>query len=293
MFYYLLYGKKFISDIPLFNIPQSETFFPDPEVSIHSGIFEVESITSNKMGVQIGNDCSMIILKFGALRIVSGKEIIYMLKETFTPEQITPFIAGWGLAMLLTQMGYSAFHCSALVRNDQCFFVSGVSGAGKSTTSLELLKKGCKYLSDDIAIVNSYEEMIVPPSFPIQKLCPDIALDLNESCLFEINNDRGKYSYLNTSDYCNSPKKLTTIFKLMTDDIPKVKIEEVTGLNKYLRVMECLFLEVPYALSSFPERERFQCLKIAGNIRLYTIIRPNNQDTLQEISNTILKILDE
>lgn len=293
MFYYLLYGKKFISDIALFNIPQSNTSFSDPEVSIHSGIFEVEHITNNKMGVQIGKDCSMVYFKFGAIRIVSGKEIIYTIKENYTSEQITPFIAGWGLALLLTQMGYSAFHCSALVRNDQCFFVSGVSGAGKSTTSLELLKHECRYLSDDIAIINSCDDMIVPPSFPIQKLCPDVTLELNESRLFEINNNRGKYSYLNTSDYCDSPKKLTTIFKLMTDDIPKVKIEEITGLNKYLRVMECLFLEVPYALSSFPEEERFRCLKIAGNIRLYTITRPKNQDTLQEISNAILKILDE
>ena len=293
MFFYYLYDRKFISDIHLFNIPMSDTVFSDPEVIIHKGSFTVEQLENSKMEIQISQKCSLVNFRFGAIKILDGKEIIYTSKENYTVEHIMPFIAGWGIAMVLTQMGFSAFHCSALTYNNNCFFVSGVSGAGKSTTSLELLKHGCKYLSDDIAIVNSYNDMLVAPAFPVQKLCPDVTFDINEDCLYEINNSRGKYSYLNIIDYCATPKRLTTIFKLMAADVPQISVEEITGLDKYLRVMECLFLEVPYALTSFPDDEKFRCLKIAGNVRFYNITRPKYGNTLQEISNTILKILDE
>ena len=227
------------------------------------------------------------------LRINSGKEIIYSVNEGYPLECITPYIMGWGIAFLLTQMGHSAFHCSALTYKNNCFFISGVSGAGKSSTSLELIKHGCKYLCDDIAIVDTYENMMIPPAFPIQKVCPDVALDLDQDLLYAINNNRGKYSYLNTKDYCDTSKRLTVIFKLMIDDIPKVEVEEITGINKFLRVLECLFFNLQYAQSSLPGDEQFRCLKIAEKVKVYTITRPIGKSTLTEITDIILKTLDK
>ena len=220
-------------------------------------------------------------------------EIIYSINKGYPLESITPYIMGWGIAFLLTQRGHSAFHCSALTHNNQCFFISGVSGAGKSSTSLELIKHGCKYLCDDIAIVDSYENMMIPPAFPIQKVCPDVAPDLNKDQLYAINNNRGKYSYLNIQNYCNTPKRLTVIFKLMIDDIPKVEVEEITGINKFLRVLECLFFNLQYAQSSLPGDEQFRCLKIAEKVKVYTITRPRGKNTLNEITGIILQTLDK
>jgi len=197
------------------------------------------------------------------------------------------------MALVLTQNGYSAFHCSALVYNDQAFFVSGISGAGKSTTSLELIKHGCKYLSDDIAIINSFEDMLVPPSFPIQKVCPDVSINLSDNLLYEINNDRGKYSYLNLDDFCNTSKRLKIMFVLLIGEGDEVEIKEITGIWKYMKVLECLFLGLQYTVSSLPEEEKYRCLKIAGSIKLYTITRPKNKDTLHNITNTILRIIKQ
>ena len=293
MYYYKLYNKSFESDIPLFNIPMSDIAYANPDVTIHSGHFDYDILLNSKFNFCISKDDTLVKIKYGALRILSGKEIIYQLTEGYLPECITPYIMGWGIAFVLTQMGYSAFHCSALTYNDQCFFVSGVSGAGKSSTAVRLLNKGCKYLCDDIAIVDTYETMLVPPAFPVQKVCPDQISDLNKEHLYSINNDRGKYAYLNTEDYCNTPKRLSYFFKLMVDDVPQVEVKEITGIDKFLRLIECLFLELQYAYSSIPDDEKFRCLKLAGNIRLFTITRPKDQDTLEEISKIIINILDK
>ncbi|MBR4146146.1 MAG: hypothetical protein IKU06_11920 [Lachnospiraceae bacterium] len=293
MFYYKLYDRIFKSDIQLFNIPQITVSDPIADVIIHAGQFDYEEITQNRYNFILRKDFTIVRIKYGALRINTGNEILYSIKEGYNPECITPYIMGWGIAFVLTQMGYSAFHCSALTYNDQCFFVSGVSGAGKSTTALELIKHGCKYLCDDIAIVDSYENMNIPPAFPIQKVCPDVSLNLDDNLLYSINNDRGKYSYLNISDYCDTPKRLSVIFSLMTGDVPCVEVKEITGIDKFLRIIECLFLELQYALSHLPDEEKFRCLKIAGNVRLYMITRPKDKNTLDEITNTILSIMDK
>lgn len=293
MFFYKVYNRIFESDIQLFNIPQIEVPKNVADVIVHAGQFDYEKLTQNRYNFIIRKDFAIVRIKYGALRINSGNEIIYCINEGYNPECITPYIMGWGIAFVLTQMGYSAFHCSALTRNDQCFFISGVSGAGKSTTALELIKHGCKYLCDDIAVVESYDNMMVPPAFPIQKVCPDVSLNLEDNLLYSINNDRGKYSYLNTADYCDDPKRLTTIFKLITGDVSNIEVKEVTGIDKFLRIIECLFLELQYTVSRLPDEEKFRCLKIAGNIRLFIITRPKDKNTLEEITNTILNIMDK
>lgn len=293
MYHYHIYDFQFESDIRLFNIPLSDFTDTCPDVRIYTGIVNIEDINDKFTNFYIKKDYAIVKISYGVLRINSGKEIIYSINEGYSLESITPYIMGWGIAFLLTQRGHSAFHCSALTHNDKCFFISGVSGAGKSSTSLELIKHGCKYLCDDIAIVDTYENMMIPPAFPIQKVCPDVASDLNKDQLYAINNNRGKYSYLNTKDYCDTPKRLNVIFKLMIDDIPEVEVKEITGIDKFLRVLECLFFNLQYAQSSLPGDEQFRCLKIAEKVKVYTITRPGGKSTLNEITDIILQILDK
>ena len=293
MFFYCLYSKCFASDIKLFNIPQSHHIFDKPDVIIHRGTIHLDNSQYDTNCLHINNDRFIMRFLYGTLQICSGKEILYELNSKYDVESLTPFIVGWGMAVVLTQMNYSTFHCSALVHNNTGFFVSGISGAGKSTTAISLIQHGCKYLADDIAIIDSYENMMIPPAYPVQKVCHDVSLSLNKDLLYSINNDRGKYAYLNISDYCDTPKKLKYFFQLRLSDEDHVEVTEITGANKFYKIIENLYLSLQYAQTGLPNKEMFQCLKIAGNIRFFTIKRPKGKDTLNEITNSILKILDE
>ena len=290
MYTYFLYGLGFSSDIRLFNIPETEASTID--VSIHKGTISYDGVLESQRNFFYDQHFAVLTCTFGELRINDGREIIYSLKEGASSESISPFIVGWGIAFLLTQRGHSVFHCSALSRNDKCFLVSGASGAGKSTTALNLIKKGCLYLTDDLAIVNSFEDMMVPPAYPIQKVCRDVSLTLENDKLYSIHNDRGKYSYLNTDDFCDKPQKLQVIFKLLLSDSDKVTTTEVTGIMKYMKTIESLFFAETYSHFGLPDDDKYRCLKIAGNIRVFTITRPRGMNTLDEITDTIIRIMD-
>lgn len=286
MYNYLMYGLECSSDIPLFNIPQSSIGHID--VTIHEGAISYENVPDNHRCFYFTPNFAVINFFSGILRIQDGKEIIYEVKENFEHESVTPFIVGWGFAFLLSQRQNSVFHCSALSYGSKGFFVSGVSGAGKSTTALELIKKGCKYLADDIAIVDSYDSMMILPAYPIQKVCPDVSLTLPQEDLYSIKNDRGKYSYLNTEDYCSTPQKAYVLFKLLVDDGDSLKIEELFGVSKYLRIMECLYLCGSYCDTGIPGDEKYRCLKMAEKMRVFSITRPRKHDTLKDITQFIL-----
>ena len=293
MFLYYLYSKYFTSDIKLFNIPESHYNVDKPDVIIHQGKIHQNNSQFDKNSLNINNDKFIMKFLYGTLQICSGNEIFYELNSEYDVESLTPFIVGWGMAVVLTQMNYSTFHCSALVHNNTGFFVSGISGAGKSTTAISLIQHGCKYLADDIAIIDSYENMMIPPAYPVQKVCHDVSLSLNKDLLYSINNDRGKYAYLNISDYCDTPKKLKYFFQLRLSDEDHVEVTEITGANKFYKIVENLYLSLQYAQTDLSDKEMFRCLKIAGNIRFFLIKRPKGKDTLNEITNSILKILDE
>lgn len=293
MFFYVLYEKKLLSDLKLFNIPQVNYTFSSPDIIIHNDRISYDSIPDLNKCICYNKDCFIMKFYCGALQINKGKEIIYEICPGYDAESFTPFIVGWGMAIVLSQMDYSVFHCSALVHNDIGFFVSGVSGAGKSTTSLELIKKGCSFLADDLAIIDSYENMMILPAYPIQKVCHDIALNLDKDHLYSIPNDRGKYSYLNTTDYCSLPKPLKFFFQLSFSDEDFLEAKEITGVEKYFKIIENLYISLQYAESSLPGNERFQCLKIAGNVRFFLIKRPKGKNTLNEITEFIIKTLSE
>lgn len=293
MFLYYIYSKYFASDIKLFNIPESHYNVEKPDVIIHQGKIHLNNFPFDKNRLCINNDKFIMQFLYGTLQISSGKEILYEINSGFDAESLTPFIIGWGTAVVLTQMSYSTFHCSALTHNNTGFFVSGISGAGKSTTAISLIQHGCKYLADDIAIIDSFENMMIPPAYPVQKVCHDVSLSLDKELLYSINNDRGKYAYLNISDYCDTPKKLKYFFQLSLSDEDHVEVEEITGVNKFYKIIENLYLSLQYAQTDLPNKEMFQCLKIAGNIRFFLIKRPKGKNTLNEITNCILKILCE
>lgn len=290
MLHYFMYNICFSSDIPLFNIPQ--TSFQNPDVFIHEGNVTYEGIPEDQKFFYLDNNVAVLDFFCGKMRICHGEELVYSIKPGFSSESVTPFIVGWGLSFILTHRKHSVFHCSALSYNNKCFFVSGISGAGKSTTALELIHQGCKYLADDIAIVDSLEDMMVLPAFPIQKVCPDVSISLPQECLYSINNDRGKFSYLNTSDYLDKSQKLFAIIKLTLNDSDDIVVTEETGLSKFYRIMECLFLLEYYSHNSIPNEEKYRCLKIAEKIRVYTVSRPKQKDTREIIAKKIMALID-
>ena len=177
--------------------------------------------------------------------------------------------------------------CSMEVQPGMITGLIGRNGSGKSTTALSLIRRGYQYLADDIVMLRPLDSPNIVPAYPLQKVCGDVAEQLPPEQLLYINEQRDKYAYLNRKDYCHQPKKLSSIFIIRADDEDTVRVEEITGLNKYLRTLECLFLAEVYADVGTPDGDKFQCLKIAEQVRFYMIKRPKYIDTVEQVADCI------
>lgn len=292
MYKYDIYGLIIASEIKLYQLKQTENEKQE-DVQIRYETVE-EKIAQD---IQKGIPSQMLPGKVwfhndvGCFIIKDGKEILVDACETATEEDVASFLLGYGISFLFMQREVPALHCSALEMHEQAIVIAGNSGAGKSTIALALLKKGYKYLADDIAMIDIQKDFLINPGFPQQKVCRNVAESMQEKALFYINEKKDKFAYNNIEDFCTTPRKLTTMFVLEVCDREELSIQRLTGLDKWNQVINHLFLREAYEAFGLPGSERTRCLQIAGNIEMYAIYRPRNQDTVDAICDKIVEIV--
>ena len=230
-----------------------------------------------------------------AFLIEEGTRIYFApLKET-SNYMLSAYIIGWCMCYLMYQRNKLGIHCSALSYKDQAFLVSGNSGAGKSTTAMSLAKKGYKFLTDDLAFISSDNDFIIYPALPLQKICSDkIGTIKNKENLIFIDELKGKYALIDKKSFDDSPKKVTTLFKLETSKaITKVKHDLITGFQSLSLLLDSLYMVSFFRETSFPVSVKSECLKLASKIRVINIQRPLGLDTTDEITDIIENYLEE
>ncbi len=286
MYQYCAYGVGIHSDFKLYNFVEEETEADVFIRKVDTGL-DREEYEKKKCWIGLEGNYGWVISRFAQFFVRDGKYIdIYVDKEAPYLE-ISAFICGWCMAFLFTQRGYSAIHCSALEFGDGCVLVSGVSGAGKSTTAMELIKRGHRYLVDDIAMIRPDDGFIVQPAFPIQKMCRDVAEKSDGKDLLFVDADKDKFAKLNLDDFCNTPKPLKGIVMLNKAETGNVTVDESQGVRKYFKVFSTLFIGSLFVKNGINEGEKYRMLKLAEKIPYIEITRPLDKDTLQEICNII------
>lgn len=286
MYKYKAYGVGIHSDFKLYNFEEVDSEADILIRKINSGINREEYEKQSKWIEYNGNQ-AFVMTEFAQFFIKEGKYIDVFLEKDVTDLEIAAYICGWGMAFLFMQRGYSAIHSSALEFRDGCVLISGVSGAGKSTTAMELIRRGHKYLSDDISMVNPDDGFIVQPAFPIQKMCRDVAEKDDNQELIYVDEANDKFAKLNFEDFCNLPRPLKGIVMLDKIEADEVKIYEPKGLEKYLKVLSTLFIGILFPQYGIDEGEKFRMLKVAEKIPYIIIKRPVGKETLAEICDII------
>ena len=291
MYRYYIYGLGIDSEVRLYHLEQYNGY--EKDVYIRCGAVSeniVESISQginsrmSKTSVWFRNDVGIFVIS-------NGNEILIQPAMSATENDIASFILGWCIAFLFQQKEMLAIHCSALAMYNQAVFIAGGSGAGKSTLALSLLKEGFRYLADDIAMVDLHNDLMIQPAFPQQKICRNVAENMESDSLFYINERKDKFAFINNDDFCTEPHKLTTIFMLDRYDGKELIFEKTTGIAKWNGVVKNLFLLDAYLSLDFPRGERERCLELAGKVDMYTVRRPDGKDTLYEIRDRVIDVV--
>ncbi|MFI0433355.1 MAG: sulfotransferase domain-containing protein [Candidatus Nanopelagicales bacterium] len=103
------------------------------------------------------NDRQVLVVFSGGTRLLveDGKT----LTVDWTPDPDRPLddpswlVQGWGVTLAMLQRGDLSLHAATVQIGDQIVAIAGHRGAGKSTTSMALRKRGHRLLVDDVTLI--------------------------------------------------------------------------------------------------------------------------------------------
>ena len=177
-----------------------------------------------------------------------------------------------------------AIHGGVIEMDNKAVIFTGDRGAGKSTLTTALRRKGYKFISDDVAGIKIDKVPYVMPGFPYQKLC-ESAMDKfgydKERYTSFMSDKEVKYIVPAMDEFVNEKRELVSIVKLTVGDVDEVTIEELRGSEKLNNIIENIYRgEYIKHLGKMDPIYFKQCVDIAKNIRFFKITRPANQFTV-------------
>ena len=195
------------------------------------------------------------------------------------------------LGFIMLQRDMVAIHGGVIEIDDKAVIFTGDRGAGKSTLTTALRRKGYKFISDDVASIEINKLPYVMPGFPYQKLCKS-AMDNfgydKDSYISFMSDDEIKYIVPAKDEFIYEPKELTAIVKLTVGDVDEVTIEELRGCEKLNNIIQNIYRgEYIKHLGKMDSVYFKQCIDIAKNIRFFKVTRPANQFTVDTQINLI------
>jgi hypothetical protein len=154
MFKYHAFGLNIASELELPGILKGTD--NDADVNISLGKIMIPTTQDNP---NYHVDQSSVYLwwdDIGRVKISNGNEIIVDLINEDENEMI-PFLLGPVMALILHQRGFLVLHGSSVKINNTAIAFLGHRGFGKSTTAINLYKKGYPLVADDILAIDFNE----------------------------------------------------------------------------------------------------------------------------------------
>lgn len=227
----------------------------------------------------------------GNFLIEKGNTVTVEPDATADIKHIRALVLGPCLGTILYQREIISIHGSAVVWKDRVIIVCGSSGAGKSTVSSELRRKGCLFMADDtIALTEENGVILANPSYPQQKLCPEVAVRLgyNLEDLILLDEDCIKYAIRMRDNFCSEKKEVAAIVCLSKHEEDDLQIREVSGNAKLEYITSNLYYYKDCKVAGMNINIFKKCLEIARKVPVIKVERPSDKDVASMIADEIL-----
>ncbi len=238
------------------------------------------------------NDYWFYLKDIGVYRLYKKKYMYVQPDENAQFEHVQCLILGGALDLLMFQRGIISMHGAAININEEAVFLTGHSGAGKSSLMTEFLLNGFKYISDDIGAIRIIDDKVnIMPAYPQQKLCRDAALnfgyDLNK--LRYINKERDKFAISSRKYFYNKKLPLKAIYEIKEHNGGDIRLEEVKGADKLKAIINSIYERDICKYIGIKDSCFNTLLKTAQQASYYIIYRPKEKFTVKDQMNIILK----
>lgn len=292
--YYMLYQQRVKSDLLL---PEAVAIPPTTKVDIVIELGEppdwVLEKARNGQADHLEDQVMWFYLKGLVLYYIENGNhiIIYRESEKISELALRSYLTGSAMSLAIMQKNYIPLHGGTVAWKGRGVVISGVSGAGKSTVTMEMHRHGFQFVADDLSVITlSDTGAQVLPGFPQQKLCRDVVVKngMNIEDLIYIDEDRDKFARILKDGYVTMPIPVACMIELnVSDSAAQVEFKAVTGGDKFKQLISNIYRgEVYQRLGNSPER--FQLfVRAAAGIPMYRITRPKKGDFVRDIIDCI------
>ena len=288
-YYYRVYGLNIESTI---EIPEFEVIddYCNIDAKLSFGIVNediIEKITQGYVANYEKKDMWFYVENVAIFHIYNGNTVIVEPMGDKNNKMIKLYIMGSVMGMILLQKNRVAIHGGGIVVDGKGCIFTGQKGAGKSTITTALRKKGYKFIADDVCSINMGDVNTISHGFGYQKLCEDamgkLGYNIDDYEPFRGDLDINKYIVPAFDEFTKEEVPLEAIFELSVGDVEKVEIEEVLGASKINKILENIFrIEILKFAGGIDPSYFKKCLNIAKNTRLYKITRPKNVFSVED-----------
>ena len=135
-------------------------------------------------------------------------------------------------------------HASVVSKDGNASIFIGKSGMGKSVLAYQLIKKGFKFLSEDICAIT--EDNFVQPSMPFIKISEEF-ISNNVQKTYKLNSDKRdrKGLFIDQEKFLDSPQKIKNIFILNTSSSDTCEITNLTIKKSLPSIFKNSFKSLP------------------------------------------------
>lgn len=225
--------------------------------------------------------------------VTEGNKIVISPHQNPDEKLMISMILSAGMSLILLQRNDPVLHGSVIVKNGCAYIISGNSGAGKSTITMELLKdERVLFMADDTVRLTMENDIIYcHPTYPQQKVCRDLAcrMGLDLSKLVYIDEGRDKFALKRTDRYYDKKVPLKGVFVLDKEKSAKgVEYEELHGIEYVYSFIDNLYLADEYKnILGIPSEIMDLINKLYYQAKIYKVFRPEEGDTVKMVADKI------
>ena len=296
-FHYTAYNLTIASEIEMRELfPITDSNFSKETADIYIHCSPEPNFLMNPGTQKVTSDYIWFEVECGRLVCRNGNEIIAETNnEPNQMKELRHYIVSHAMCFLMYMRGILPLHSSSVGNKIGAITLLGNCGAGKSTYSSLLRKRGYKLLADDVTAISikdgtPYVQLSIPQQKYTEESAKQEGLSLDElECVDE---GRGKYRlYLSKDDMCSEPKPATAMFELIPDyEKNELRIEKVEGLDALRLLSNYHFSQYLSNHNDGLSVEIFQTMvTLAKECCIYRIYRPTNRDAREEVLELILK----
>lgn len=200
-------------------------------------------------------------------------------------------------AAILHQRNILPMHCGAFEHKGELVLIAGDSGAGKSTLLMELDKLGFPTFSDDVCVPHCDENnrVVFYSSYPVRKLWQTELEHVEQEALLIRTLPEGtkKYAVSISSEFSIQAMKPKAVFFIMKSDVLCVAFHELAGIEKFSRWESNAYRGEFYRAQDLRSQHFRLITQLAEQVKAFSIERPVDGNTINDITNRILHTLEE